>query len=294
MRSKAFSSCISSVCGRSFFAMTYSHIAYVDESGDEGFGKIRNQAQGGQSQWLILGALVVRSTADGNLPAWRDAILGRFPEKQSRDLHFRKLSHDQRVVACQELAARDISVCLTLSNKATIPGSRWQEQFKRPGYLYNYLTRWLLERVTTFCAANAAANSIATPRLKVVFSRRANTNYQAMKEYMELMRDGRERIRPVRSINWAVFDPSDIIVENHSLWAGLQLADVATSAFFSAVEPNRFGNVEQRYAETLRSKAIRGPDGIALNVGVSPVPGIDACGAQGEPLTFLRSFRERR
>lgn len=270
--------------------MSYSHIAYVDEAGDEGFGKLRNQKRGGQSQWLVLGALVVRQAANKELPAWRGVVADRFPEKQSRDLHFRKLTHDQKVVVCQELAVRELFACLTLSNKATIPGGRWEEQFKRPGYLYNYLTRWLLERVTTFCASDAVANQIANPRLNVIFSRRKNTNYQAMKEYMELMRDGREQIRPVRAIDWNVFDPSDIVVQNHSLWAGLQLSDVITSAFFSAVNPNRYGNLEQRYADILRPKVITGPNGVALNAGVTPVPSLNGCQAEGEALAFLRSF----
>jgi hypothetical protein len=203
------------------------------------------------------------------------------------------LSHEQKVVVCQELSARELYACLTLSNKATIPGSPWEEQFKKPGYLYNYLTRWLLERVTTFCATDAAANQIENPRLKVVFSRRHNTNYQAMKEYMELMRDGRERIRPVRSIDWRVFDPSDIVVENHALWAGLQLADVVTSAFFNAVDPNRYGNVEQRCAAILRRNVITAPNGVALNSGVTPVPSLTGCRAEGEALAFLQTFGAR-
>lgn len=274
--------------------MSYTHVAYVDEAGDEGFGKLRNpNADGGQSQWLLLGALVVRADADRQLPAWRNAILARFPERQTRDLHFRKLNHDQKVVVCQEIAARDVYTCVTLSNKATIPGSRWEAQFKKPGYLYNYLTRWLLERVTTFVAADARANNVDNPRLKVVFSRRHNTDYQAMNDYMILMRDGRERLPAVRSINWNVFNPEDIVVENHSLWAGLQLADVVTSAVFSAVERNRFGNLEQRYATILSPKVITDADGIALNVGMAPVPSLAQCQANGEALAFLRSFDPR-
>ena len=68
-----------------------------------------------------------------------------------------------------------------------------------------------------------------------------------MLEYLKLMRDARELMRPVRSINWSVIDINNIAVENHSKWAGLQLSDCITSAFFSAVEPNTYGNYEHSY-----------------------------------------------
>jgi hypothetical protein len=58
------------------------------------------------------------------------------------------------------------------------------------------------------------------------------------------MRDKKEVVRPVRSILWDVLDIDDIAVENHRKWAGLQIADCVTSAFFAAVEPNAYGNCE--------------------------------------------------
>lgn len=110
-----------------------------------------------------------------------------------------------------------------------------------------------------------------------------------MMDYMHLMRDGREIIRPVRSINWRVFDPADIAVENHSVRAGLQLADAFTSAFFNAVEPNGYGNREQTYAELLRGCPIRAGNS-ALNCGVTPVPSLTGCRADTEVIEFFRSF----
>ncbi len=269
--------------------MAFSHVTYIDEAGDEGFGKIRRADGGGQSQWLLLGATIVRGEDDKYLPRWRDDILARFPQKKSKDLHFRNLKHEQKVVVCQEISAHPIKSCITFSNKATIPGSQWADTFKRPGYLYNFLTRWLLERVTTYCADDAAAEGIAHPRLKVVFSRRSNTDYQHMYDYMMLMRDGREQIRRVRSINWQVFNPSDIVVEPHERWAGLQMADAATSAFFNAVEANGYGNYEPQYANILKPTVIVGrTTNRALGTGVTPVPSLN----KSEPNAHQRRFFE--
>jgi hypothetical protein len=269
--------------------VSFTHIAYVDEAGDEGFGKLADGNATGQSRWLLIGAAITRGGDDPTLPGLRDKIIARFPKMKRRDLHFRELKHDQKVVVTQEIAKMPVKACVTFSNKITLVGTRWADTFKRPGHLYNFLTRWLLERVTTHCAMEARAEGI-DGRLKVVFSRRGGTDYQSMVRYMELMRDGRELMQPVRSINWSVFDPSDIAVENHEKRAGLQIADAVTSAFFSAVEPNTYGNYETRYAENLRSSVLR-RGGSALNCGITPVPSFTKCQPNDHQLAFFESFR---
>lgn len=268
----------------------FTHVAYIDEAGDEGFGKLRGKTGHGQSQWLLLGAAIVRSTNDKQLPTWRNNILDRFPLSQTSDLHFRNLKHEQKIVVCQEITKLPIRVCIVFSKKKTIPGSKWVDQFKRPGYLYNYLTRWLLERISTFCVIDSNKQDIDYTRIKVVFSRRGGTNYQAMKEYMILMRDGREIIRPSRSIDWNSFDPADIVVENHSKWAGLQFADSTTSAHFAAVEPNIYQNTEPRYAEILRPNILR-INGKGLNAGITPVPHLQGCEPNEEQFKFFEYFK---
>ena len=246
--------------------MPYDYVAYIDEAGDDGFGKLVTGDKGGQSRWLVLGCCLATRDADLKLPAERDKILARFPKRQSRVIHFRDLKHAQKVVACQEISKMPLEAALTFSHKVTLPGSRWQTTFSQKGYLYNYLLRWLLERITTHCHRQSRECS-----LRLIFSRRSGTDYQKMIDYLELMRDNRELVRPVRSINWSVLDIKDIAVENHSKWAGLQLADCITSAFFSAVEPNAYGNYETSYADLLRSKLISS-GGITLGVGLTLVP----------------------
>lgn len=271
--------------------MTFSHVIYIDEAGDEGFGKLAGPNRGGQSNWLLLGAAIVGGEYDPQLPHLKNRILQRFPEKKTPDLHFRTLKHEQKVVVAQEIAQEPIGVCITFSHKVTIPGSPWAHTFKQPGYLYNYLTRWLLERVTAHCARDAKDRGIKG-RIKVVFSRRGGTDYQAMRDYMLLMRNGREVIRPIRSIDWSVFHPNNIVVENHSKWAGLQIADATTSAFFAAVEPNGYGNHEPRYAAELAGNVIC-KKGCALNVGVSPVPGLAQCRPTSAQRAFFEGFRDK-
>lgn len=257
------------------------YTAYIDEAGDEGFGKLRSERSSGQSNWLAIGACIVSQRNDSFLPQWRNEILaqfgGRGQQAQRRDLHFRDLNHDQKVVACQFLADKPLGLCVVLSNKVTILGAREVEIFKRKGHLYNYLVRFLLERVTASCAVVARKSGVDNPQLKLVFSRRGGTDYQSIKNYLELMRDGREKLQPVRSIDWAVLNPENIAVESHGKWAGLQIADVMTSAIFTALEPNYYGNYEHRYALELRNKLIKSRGSMwskssALNCGLTLIP----------------------
>lgn len=251
--------------------VTKRFVAYIDEAGDEGFGKLRSGSSTGQSKWLIIGGVLVHKKQDAELPLWRDEILEMFPNKQRRDLHFRNLCHAQKVATVEYLSQKPFFISCVCSNKITIASNpRYSKIFKQKGYLYNYLTRYLLERLTRAVKSWSSQTNQAVD-LRVIFSRRGGTDYGSMLDYMTLMRDGRERVRPVRSIEWSVFDPKNIVVENHSKWAGLQLADVITSATASALEPNIYGHYEPRYANTLARRFLADKDGV-LNTGLVLLP----------------------
>lgn len=246
-------------------------VAYVDEAGDEGFGKLASLERTAQSAWFAIGAIVLEEPNDRLLPTWRTEILSEFPKKKSPDLHFRELKHEQRVQTCRILAKRPIGACIVASNKITLLNHSKKEIFKQKQHLYNYLTRFLLERLTEACRTKALLEHRDRAHLTVVFSRRRGTDYHVMREYLELMRDGREILKPIRSIDWSVLDPADILVENHSKRAGLQIADVFTSAFWHALEPNSFGFCEGRYARTLTPKLLRAK-GTRLGSGLTLIP----------------------
>ncbi|MDB5569878.1 MAG: hypothetical protein JWN93_1061 [Hyphomicrobiales bacterium] len=173
-----------------------------------------------------------------------------------------------------------------MSHKIMIAGSEHEEKFKKKGYLYNYLVRWLLERVTTACQRRAHPDACS---VRIVFSRRGGTNYQSMIEYFHLLRNGSEATPPARRVAWSVIDFDQIAVENHSQWAGLQFSDCITSAFAAAVEPNPYGNYEPTYAYILQDRLIR-QDGRALNCGLAVVPSVQASALDRRQQTFFESF----
>lgn len=248
------------------------YFVYIDAAGDEGFGKLRTPQAGGQSKWLALGGIVVGRENDRQLPQWRDQIMEHFPNRAKRDLHFQKLKHEQRVAACRFLSEKPFGAAVVCSDKVTIPdlNQRQLEIFKQKGHLYNYLVRLLLERVTAACSRKSAING-QTCKIYVTFSKRGGTDYESMRDYLFLMRDGRERREPVRSIDWNTLNPEDIKVEDHSKRAGLQLADVVTSATCFGLEPNQYGDSEERYARLLSRRFLRG-NGRVSNFGVTILP----------------------
>lgn len=263
------------------------YFVYIDEAGDEGFGKLKNASSGGQSNWLLLGGIVVSKENDRFLPRWRDDIMNLFPSKQKRDLHFQKLKHEQRVASCRLLSDKPIGVCVICSDKTTIPHLKPQllDVYKQKGHLYNYLVRYFLERVTKACAMKSAATGRGC-KVHITFSKRGGTDYKVMRDYLFLMRDGREVIPPIRSINWDILNPEDVMVEDHSNRAGLQIADVVTSATYSALEPNVYGDTETRYSSFLKSRFLR-ENGRAQGTGLTIVPG--KSGNKPKVRSFLNS-----
>lgn len=275
--------------------MSTRYYVYIDEAGDEGFGKLKSSTNTGQSRWLALGAIIVHGTQESNLPSWRDEIIGLFPDKKKRHLHFRYLTHSQKMAACSRVLEKPIGCCVVLSNKITLLDldKTRRDVFKRKGYLYNYLVRYLLERVSDACKRHANNHGILEPRMFVTFSRRGGTDYQTMKDYLYLIRDGKEKFSPIRTIAWDIFDPADISVENHSKRAGLQVADLFTSATFWALEPDAFGNCESKYSLMLRKKYIR-KQGEILHHGITLLPPLKDNPLGAQQLEYIQKLKGRR
>ncbi len=273
--------------------MTCQFVAYIDEAGDEGFGKLRSPNRGGQSHWLMLGACLVRHESDLLLPTWRNEIMSAFPNKRSRDLHFRHLNHDQKVFATNYISGKKIGACVVMSNKQTIIDSNQYSIFKQKQHLYNYLVRFLLERLTAQVASVARRENLPDCKLKVVFSQRSGTNYQVMNEYLALMRDGNEVKVPKRSINWNILEIKNIKVEVHSKWAGLQFADVITSAVFAALEKNMYGLYEHRYGLEISNNFIADNSQV-LDCGLILIPPLRANPLDKNQLGFFEKIEKKR
>lgn len=224
--------------------MSHSFVAYIDESGDEGF-TFRPDGSG-SSRWLVLSALVMRKENDRLVVdiAKQARELLRKPPKHP--LHFRELKHEQRVALARligQMPSRTVSV---LIHKPSIPDP---ETFQQEAYsLYRYASRLLLERVSWLCR-DRRKKELGNGQVELIYSNRSAMSYDDLRAYLQQLKETSER-KDIR-VDWDVIDPMHVRAVNHDQLAGLQLADaVATSAYY-AVTPNIYGDIEDRYLRLL-------------------------------------------
>lgn len=231
--------------------MAHSFIAYVDESGDEGF-KFRAPGVEGATHWFALSAVVIRRDHEPRAVSVINDVRQALNKPPLYTLHFRFLKHPQRVMFAQRIARRSaLRLTTVLAHKPSLAGSTLVADSR----LYFYATRILLERVSWICrdAADRYKNGDGT--CHVVFSNRSNLSYEAMREYLTLLKDKSEELRC--RIDWTVIRPDKVSSEQHNAMKGLQIADAVASSFFHAVEPDQWENTEDRYARTLLPRCYR-------------------------------------
>lgn len=222
----------------------FSFKAYIDESGDEGF--VFNPDGSGSRRWLVLSAAVTRRKNDLHMVRMLGEVrrvLGKAPKTQ---LHFSDLKHEQRVPYVRQIVSVPIRTVSVLVHKESI---HEPEKFQAEKYLlYRYATRFLLERLSWLCRDHRIEGE-GNGQVDIIFSNRSNMSYEDLKAYLRLLKDQSDPM-DVR-IDWSVVNPDSVSAVNHEQLAGLQVADAVASSLFYAVQPNRYGEVEQKYAAIL-------------------------------------------
>lgn len=247
--------------------MAHSFTIYIDESGDDGLQKFRKPGEhGGASNWLVIGACLVRTSRDLELVALRDQIKSEcLPVKAGRSVHFKDMNHSQRRRASQMLSGQPIRFVCVLGLKNTSEAKVFVEK----NQLYFYLTRYLIERVSWFCRDYRPLVREGDGRAKIIFSRRGGLNYDGFKTYLRELRDG-----AITTIHWPAIDIDAVDAMDHSKLAGLQIADCGVSAVAAAIEPDRYGNVEGAYLDAI-AQNLYSRGGKTLSYGVKFLPNID-------------------
>ena len=257
--------------------MTYSYIAYIDEAGDDGLQKLKDSAgNNGSTHWLILGAIIARSSNDANMVGYRDSIKKSAQIKSNkRDIHFKDLKHEQKTVVAQVISELPIRSIVVASNKQTILNHPRKDLYNNKNDLYWYLAKYLIERISQCCYDLRSKVSEGNGKVKIIFSTRGGLVYQDFKDYLQKIKDGNTNHPETNYIKWDVIDIE--LVENidHSRNAGLQIADCVVSSFFSALEKGRYGIYETRYALQLKKIIYKDQSGNYINKGLSPVPSIN-------------------
>ena len=102
--------------------MSHTYLAFIDESGDDGLsGPFRQPGHdGGSSRWLVISACLFRATHTLDAVRWRNEITGLMPEKKSRDLHFAKMNHGQKLATVHAIATKPVRAISVIASKESL------------------------------------------------------------------------------------------------------------------------------------------------------------------------------
>ncbi len=232
--------------------MKPSFIAYVDESGDEGF--VFNADGCGSSRWFVLSAAVIRETNDLQMVQCLKEVRTVLQKEPKTPLHFVDLKHEQRVPYIRRVGELPIRTVSVLVYKPLIAEP---EKFQNTKYLlYRYATRLLLERVSWLCRDQRRAGE-GDGFAEVIFSNRSNMSYDDIRTYLRLLLKQAEANPLQVQLDPTVIDPDRIRSVEHSRLAGLQVADAVASGFHFALKVNRYGETETAYLPHLKKSIYR-------------------------------------
>lgn len=265
--------------------MAHTYVAYIDESGDDGLDKPFREVgnAGGSSKWLVISACLFRSTYSLEAVRWRDEISAKMPERKSRILHFAKLNHGQKLATAQTISSKPLRALSVVAAKEPIPKGIYTDK----NQLYFYMTRYLIERLSWLCRDHRPQAPEGDGRVAITFSRRGGMQYDQFRAYLERLKA--DQAGDVR-IHWPVIDISAVAAADHNKSASLQLADAIASSFAAGFEPDRYGNCEPRYAETLKPVTYRRRSNY-LSYGVKIVPKPEECGLNAQQAKMLEIWK---
>ncbi|WP_414815682.1 DUF3800 domain-containing protein [Rhizobium sp. IY2] len=234
----------------------YEFIAYIDESGDPGLKRVRPVDEAGSTEWLVISAVLVRRYRDDETKAWVTNLNNAVGRTHNHVIHFKDLDEDQKLTMCHEIAKLPVRIFCVASNKKNMRGYTNEKaaSVSTKQWFYNWIVRILIERVTDFCLRFAEDEGLQRRHVKFVFSQTGGHSYSQTAAYHDLIKRqarGKTIYLNKWSPRWEVM--SFHLVENypHYQRAGLQLADVAASAFYQAVDNLDTGPCRCDYAEAL-------------------------------------------
>jgi hypothetical protein len=223
--------------------MSASFVAYIDESGDEGF-----KFSKGSSEWFVLSAAITRKRFDLATVKLVDdvrTLLKCHPEKV---LHFRDLKHEHRIAYVDTIAKAPLRAASVLVHK---PSLLEPEVFQEKHRFYRYVVRYLLERVSWFCRDNHdPARFGGDGSADIVFSNRSSMSYEMIREYLQWLKLNSERFSC--TIDWSAIKVDQIAPRVPSQRMGLLIADAIASSAYFGVNPSQVGFTEPRYITDLK------------------------------------------
>jgi hypothetical protein len=279
----------------------YSYVAYIDEAGDPGLTKVAPRTAGGSSEWIVVSAVLIPAELEEEVGDWLVDLMKELDSHQMRDIHFQKLNDRRKAQACAFLAAKQVRIFTVVSNKQNMEGYQNSRAAQIPSdnWFYCWLTRVLLERVTTYVHAAAMKRYGESRFVRLEYSERGGLRYSQMKSYYDWLKiksaAGRVALfLPFGDFQYGVLHPDLMRVYNHTDRDGLKLPDIAASAFFKAVDIYQTRACDPSFAKLLTPRMARAPDTKQVaGFGVKLLPNwrtLNRFNVKEEQRTILRHF----
>ncbi|MEZ5338622.1 MAG: DUF3800 domain-containing protein [bacterium] len=227
---------------------------YIDEAGCPGF-----RFGQGSSDWLIISAVLVHEDEDFNILS----VIGPYKERIKRTslkpIHFQELSHEKRLPLSVAVGQHPL---ITITIACHKPSLTNPDSYRGNHRLYNYLIRYLLERVSWY-----ARDSRCSEPVRITFSQRTMP-YDELSENFVKMREATTSSNA--GIEWSYIVPENFHIKQHAKLEGLIIADVVASSYYYAIE-HRYGFTEPRYVWHMRRRIYR-YEGKAYRYGLKIIP----------------------
>lgn len=238
----------------------YEFVVYIDESGDPGLRKVKPIDADGSSEWLVVSAVVIRRDNESLVDNWISEIKRSIPNFQGKSIHFQRLSEASKLIACSSMISNPLRIFVVASNKKNMRGHKNPHAELKSldnNWFYCWMIRLLLERVTCYLSAWSIRDYGENQRAKIVFSNRGGLSYSQLKAYFDLVRlqtAGGTLFQDDGYIEWGCVDRKLINVVPHYMEGGLQLADIAASAFFKAIDKYDTKQCDPKFAKKLKDR----------------------------------------
>lgn len=181
------------------------------------------------------------------LKALFDWVRFALKKSEGKPLHFRKMSHHQRIPYVSQIAGAPLTAINIIVNKQSV----WRERFDARHRLYHYAVRLLSERISWLCRDRK--RSVGDGSVELVFSNRGGMSYTAIGKYLDSLIDRRSKMSNAPDVRIApgTIDGSKVRTFRHEESRGVQVADAVASSFYNALEA-KYGFTEDRYARMLK------------------------------------------
>lgn len=239
----------------------FEFVAYIDESGDPSLKRVRPIDETGSTEWMVVSAVVVSRDQDANAKGWVSDICRSIGAENDQVIHFKDLKPDQKLIAASGLGSLPVRIFTVASNKKNMRRYRNEraEKVHSRQWFYNWLVRILIERVTDWCWRRVERRKLSRRHVKFMFSQSGGHQYSQTAAYHELL-----RYQSQGNIHLKKWVPRREVMSMHLIeahphykYAGLQLADIAASSFYQAVDNLDTGPCNSAYAKALMPRVAR-------------------------------------